>query len=774
MKTFVCNLSNFHLKKQVKIDTSQCRTGEDFKKKVASELELKEHQFKIDNPPTKEQINSKIDKIDLNITFTNLSDKIVFKLPNSKQILIRIDTYSNKKQLIDLFKIKEIYFHERTIEFLHFHLCGVLLQPGFIFSVAPEGSIVHITATKNLITIKLHDYQFIFFEGQRCVEASTLIYNFLKKPEIFEIQNSITHETISDADFLSNKIQYYVHNRKIIQFCHISSPDCIVNSIDVLTTIAELKGLLANIFSEKNKVKPTGVFIYDKDKVEITDSDANLLCFPKEFNKFYFDYEIKVDDKNQKKEKNNKDDKRKKKPEVQQNKKYDDSKHEFQQNKKVCWWINFEFKSKPELNFIEYLPNDTKMSQISSLIAKKCRIKDDIELSYKENTKFIKIDDDKSIFDVKSHIRINGKNGFHNYLFVDIKSKKAVDDDDDDEDAQQYQLKERRDARDVQNKKQKNDNDYLQKKNKNKQKTKIYHKDDDDDDDNEDDSSSSQKVQKPKKIERKDKNDKRRSKSKESNDLPKIQKHSDGDGDDESSESSSKQILTVDDDDNDNDSDDLPNKRQKGRNEDKFHKKKIQEDDHKDDKNEQKKNSLESYKSKYSFQYGDFNKKINLRNDFHLKENEKFIKLFLKIDEEETLDYFIINDKNKEEEVDAENVVMQSLKDKIIIVKIHKNLKANLVDAKKESSHKYFYQINSESKINEIVLDSSATVLSLKEAIAEKNDVDDIVNIKVLFAGKDLLNSIVLESLELGSDILYVYIRSMEDILLMTAKALKV
>ena len=62
----------------------------------------------------------------------------------------------------------------------------------------------------------------------------------------------------------------------------------------------------------------------------------------------------------------------------------------------------------------------------------------------------------------------------------------------------------------------------------------------------------------------------------------------------------------------------------------------------------------------------------------------------------------------------------------------------------------------------------------MKEIIAKINNVDNSNNIKILFAGKDLLNNIILDRLEIGNSILFAYIRSTEDIFLMTAKALQI
>ena len=89
--------------------------------------------------------------------------------------------------------------------------------------------------------------------------------------------------------------------------------------------------------------------------------------------------------------------------------------------------------------------------------------------------------------------------------------------------------------------------------------------------------------------------------------------------------------------------------------------------------------------------------------------------------------------------------------------------------------NKYKYQTNQDDKtVYEVELDSNATVRKLKRHIQKVHNVKSLYDIKVLFAGKDLFNSLNLEELDVCSTILFVYIRSQADILLMTAKALKV
>ena len=92
----------------------------------------------------------------------------------------------------------------------------------------------------------------------------------------------------------------------------------------------------------------------------------------------------------------------------------------------------------------------------------------------------------------------------------------------------------------------------------------------------------------------------------------------------------------------------------------------------------------------------------------------------------------------------------------------------------KVKKYKYSYVVNRETDVYEIELEKEATVRKMKNEIAEIRNIENLANIKITFAGKDLTDDIVLYSLNVGNNELKVYIRSEEEILLLTAKALRV
>ena len=86
----------------------------------------------------------------------------------------------------------------------------------------------------------------------------------------------------------------------------------------------------------------------------------------------------------------------------------------------------------------------------------------------------------------------------------------------------------------------------------------------------------------------------------------------------------------------------------------------------------------------------------------------------------------------------------------------------------------YNCQKNGSDETFKVKLRESGKVGEMKELISKMNGVPNINNIKILFAGKNLVDDLVVSDLEVGEATLFVYIRSEEDIFLMTANALKV
>lgn len=102
------------------------------------------------------------------------------------------------------------------------------------------------------------------------------------------------------------------------------------------------------------------------------------------------------------------------------------------------------------------------------------------------------------------------------------------------------------------------------------------------------------------------------------------------------------------------------------------------------------------------------------------------------------------------------------------------NEKEDIVKTDEDSVFvRYYYQTNKSDDIFNINMKKDSNVKDLKQEIAKLNDTK-AANIKILFAGKDLLDDIILDSLEVVDAKLYAYIKSEDDILLLTARALKV
>ena len=88
-----------------------------------------------------------------------------------------------------------------------------------------------------------------------------------------------------------------------------------------------------------------------------------------------------------------------------------------------------------------------------------------------------------------------------------------------------------------------------------------------------------------------------------------------------------------------------------------------------------------------------------------------------------------------------------------------------------EATNTYYYQVDS-TKYS-VGLPPDAKVVDLKKYIKKKHGVKNLGNIKVIFAGKDLLDDLNLAELELDGEVLFIYFPPEESVFLMTAKALK-
>lgn len=192
------------------------------------------------------------------------------------------------------------------------------------------------------------------------------------------------------------------------------------------------------------------------------------------------------------------------------------------------------------------------------------------------------------------------------------------------------------------------------------------------------------------------------------------------------------------------------------------------------------KTASSSKKQIYTFEFKKKEKRLQLLKDSFLIDNEDEIKQKFEIDLSEKIDFFVFNDEENDEKLD-DNLKMESLHNNKIIVRIRTSpaeskskSKIEIKKKNKENKFKIYYQTNLDNKIMETELEKGTNIKQFKELIAEENDVENLANIKVIFAGKDLLNDIVLDELNVGDTVLFIYIRTTQDIFLMTAKALKI
>lgn len=201
---------------------------------------------------------------------------------------------------------------------------------------------------------------------------------------------------------------------------------------------------------------------------------------------------------------------------------------------------------------------------------------------------------------------------------------------------------------------------------------------------------------------------------------------------------------------------------------------KIQKEDSKEVKKPPQK-VQKSKESEFSFECQENKQKLKIKSDTTLKDNEQEIRNLFKLDKKVKIQYRTsIDDDSGGELIEDENSKIDKFKGKTIKIQCFTKKPSNFDDLiPGKTVFKYFYQTNNDMEnVYEVELESKANVKSMKKIIAFENKIKNLNDIKILFAGKDLMNDLVLMNLNIGDTILFVYIRSQEDILLMTAKAL--
>lgn len=672
MKKIICKIADLSLEKSIKIDIDQYEP-ESFKRIIASELNLTVDQFQIDNLPSKHKLLDKSKFYSINISINHLSQDIIFQFPNNEQITISIQYRTKIKDLASFYFQKEkIIYHENSIKFLKFILCGIEIPMDYRILCVPDGSVVYIKETGNLVTIKYRNFQFIFPENELIVNAYTLIeknLNLKKNYNLLQIQ-SAEHKQLSLTEKMKKGQDYYLLTRNFFNVRNVLDRSSTTPyNLDPLTTVHELKSFLALIYQGKDQqLTPDNIIIFDQYKTKVNNPDTALLSIQDDEKMIYFDIDTSI-------KQNSSNIQAQEKDENKNQDEIPEKTHDYQNDYAPRWMINFEFEENSQFNFRQRISINTKMREISKMIAEKLHTEDEFKINYKEKGINHEFDDDTNIKDIREVIRQKGKDGLlRNYLYVKRQSqnKQKANEKMRPKSSIKPKIIEINDSDDVISSTSKSK---LETSNNEKQinsskptKTKFISKDS------------------PVKVEINDNNDR-----------PSPSKQKQKPINDKDKKASKKEI-----DDND--------------------------DDISSPKTKTVTNQSKSGKSRKET-------KVDDDNSSPKKLKSSFVK-----------------ESNKKDDSDNEN---------------NSNSKG------KEKSHKYFYQIFTEGNIREIILESKAKVVDLKKIIAEKNNVDNIANIKILFAGKDLLNEIVLETLKIGSTVLYVYIRSTEDLLLMAAKALR-
>lgn len=177
----------------------------------------------------------------------------------------------------------------------------------------------------------------------------------------------------------------------------------------------------------------------------------------------------------------------------------------------------------------------------------------------------------------------------------------------------------------------------------------------------------------------------------------------------------------------------------------------------------------------FNFEYNGIKRKFKFLKESTLESHEKLIRNSFYINEDDSIIFTFTNDNDDDEIIEDKNKPMKKFVEGIIQISLNKPKQKKSKSKNEADSNKikYFYQLINDGEDFEIELDPDATVLTLKEKIAEKHEFDNISLIKIIFASKELLDDIELGPMEIGDTQIFVYYPPVEEVLLLTAKALK-
>lgn len=316
-KSFVLRIGNDEeLTKTIDINTNQCKTIEDFKKKVSEDFRIDEKLFSFENPPKKDFKDVENNRKFI-INMKNPSTTINFLLPDASTIFpVENNDKLTLKDIKNSLKEAKICYTSQCIDQnFNFFLFGIKIpykDSKKLPNLPPEIK-YEIKLTGECVSLQCYNKLLTFSENAPFKEVSSFIKEKfdcnINDITVKILRNEPSRFYLKSADNLKpgdifDSIQINVN----LSFFIKKSAHCSTHSFDIISKISDVKNTIAISFTQEQKIKPEDIIFKYKDKitnkkVEITknDNDKKLLDFYKKGESgIFFDIDIITDMSNEK------------------------------------------------------------------------------------------------------------------------------------------------------------------------------------------------------------------------------------------------------------------------------------------------------------------------------------------------------------------------------------------------------------------------------------------------------------------------------------------
>ncbi|KAK8834644.1 hypothetical protein M9Y10_036430 [Tritrichomonas musculus] len=273
-RNFCYQFDDPHISEPIKVDINECITVNNFKKKVATILNIQNSKLSIENPPKEDNLEEITEKYTFKLKYKDRCDNINFCLPDKKLYHIDDAYKMNFNQVISSLREKHIFYSdEMARKHLHFKLYqNNLPKTEYPFLAIPKGASIDIEYDCEAVILNYDYNKFIFAKNEAAVNAYNLIKSAYEKSQNVTITCNDTKVEYSDRLLNSNK--YKISVNFIVTF-KLKDKSGLTQklTLDYLSTVANAQKLLREKYPDKNDCR---LVLKDDKKDEMKSRDRLL------------------------------------------------------------------------------------------------------------------------------------------------------------------------------------------------------------------------------------------------------------------------------------------------------------------------------------------------------------------------------------------------------------------------------------------------------------------------------------------------------------------